>query len=100
MSSHQVELIDETGTVTAQELTQVAAALQKQITDNLAPAWGTNATVSVGNGNGKPGGALGVHLDDKGQPYAVIEPGQDWSITASHELLEMLVGGDDGDETS
>jgi hypothetical protein len=38
-----------------------------------------------------PSGALGVHLDNQGQPYAVILPGGDWSVTASHELLEMLV---------
>jgi len=34
---------------------------------------------------------LGVHLDKNGKPFAEIQAGQDWSITASHELLEMLV---------
>ena len=105
MKTRQIELIDETGTNTPQELTQVAAALQKQVTENLAPAWGVQASVTAanGSGNGKvgvwpiritsdvPQGALGVHLDKSGHPYAVIEPGQDWSVTASHELLEMLI---------
>src|SRR5438034_8703517 len=34
---------------------------------------------------------LGVHLDKNGKPFAEIQAGNDWSITASHELLEMLV---------
>jgi hypothetical protein len=35
--------------------------------------------------------AAGVHLDKDGQPYALIEYGPAWSLTASHECLEMLV---------
>jgi len=34
---------------------------------------------------------LGVHLDKNGKPFAEIQAGDDWSITASHEMLEMLV---------
>ncbi|MET8630563.1 hypothetical protein ABZW30_43860 [Kitasatospora sp. NPDC004669] len=101
--STQVELVDETGTINQSELTKVAAALQKQAQHDLASAWGVAAQVTAGTGNGQPGvwpifirekspAGLGVHLDDKtGQPFAVIEPGTDWSVTASHELLEMLV---------
>jgi hypothetical protein len=36
-------------------------------------------------------GAAGVHLDDNGQPFALIEFSDSWSLTASHEMLEMLV---------
>jgi len=36
-------------------------------------------------------GAAGVHLDRNGQPFALVEYGQGWwSLTASHETLEML----------
>jgi hypothetical protein len=34
--------------------------------------------------------AAGIHLDKDGQPYALISAGNSWSLTASHETLEML----------
>ena len=34
---------------------------------------------------------LGVHLDEHRHPYAEITYTSDWTVTASHELLEMLV---------
>src|SRR5262249_41130333 len=36
-------------------------------------------------------GASGLHLTDHQQPYALVEAGPTWSLTASHECLEMLV---------
>jgi hypothetical protein len=39
-------------------------------------------------------GAAGIHVDKDHQPYALITSSDDkdvWSLTASHELLEMLV---------
>jgi hypothetical protein len=38
---------------------------------------------------GQPG-AAGVHLDKDGQPFALITMSASWSLTASHEMLEML----------
>src|SRR5262249_37784585 len=35
-------------------------------------------------------GASGEHLDARGVPYAVVEVEGKWTVTASHELLEML----------
>lgn len=35
-------------------------------------------------------GAAGIHLDRDGQPFALITSGSEWSLTASHECLEML----------
>ena len=35
-------------------------------------------------------GAAGIHLDDHGQPFALIMMSDSWSLTAWHELLEML----------
>ena len=37
------------------------------------------------------GGDLGVHYDEAGQPHAYVEWSDSWSISASHECLEMLV---------
>src|SRR5262249_4635611 len=32
-----------------------------------------------------------LHLTDANQPYALVDVGDTWSLTASHECLEMLV---------
>src|ERR687884_701994 len=37
---------------------------------------------------GQPG-AAGIHLDKDGQPFALITMSDSWSLTASHEMLEM-----------
>ena len=42
----------------------------------------------------KTPGAAGVHEDEDGQPFALIAASSNldtWSLTASHEMLEMLV---------
>ena len=43
--------------------------------------------------NSQPG-ALGIHLDKHNQPFALVTASSDkdvWSLTASHELAEMIV---------
>src|SRR5260370_27537312 len=38
--------------------------------------------------------AAGIHMDNDGQPFALISAADsvdDWSLTASHEMCEMLV---------
>ena len=36
--------------------------------------------------------AAGIHLNsDNGQPFALVQYSDDWSLTTSHEALEMLV---------
>jgi len=84
---------------------RTAAALQKQVTRDYAPIWHVKATVSafaalddVPNGywpvivmdDIHTAGAAGVHQDKNGQPYALVEASASWSLTASHETLEML----------
>jgi hypothetical protein len=91
------------GQLSASTVAQVAAALQKQAARDFAPIWNITATVDafgslddvplgywpilVGQ-EGQGGG--GVHLDDNNQPYALVDFTPDWTITASHECLEML----------
>jgi hypothetical protein len=91
------------GQLSASDITRVAAALQKQATRDFGPIWGVNALVSafahledvplgywpilVGE-EGQGGG--GVHLDENNQPYALVDLTPDWTVTASHECLEML----------
>jgi len=91
------------GRLSMSTVAQVAAALQKQAARDFAPIWNVTATVDafgslddvpmgywpilVGQ-EGQGGG--GVHLDEDNQPYALVDFTPDWTITASHECLEML----------
>ena len=89
--------------IDAAELTRVAGALSKQVDHDFAPVWKVRATVDpyariedipldawpvIISRN--VFGAAGYHEDENGQPYALVEFGADWSLTASHECLEML----------
>ncbi len=87
------------------DVARVAAALQRQAVRDFGPVWETCATVDafptledvpvgywpmlVRDDIGFQG-AAGIHLDKDGQPFALITYGDSWSLTASHEMLEML----------
>jgi hypothetical protein len=86
------------------QLDSVAEALQTQLDRDFTPVWGVRALVqAIERTHAVPHGAwpmcildksdagLGVHLDNHGKPFAEIQAGTDWTITASHEMLEMLV---------
>jgi hypothetical protein len=101
----QVALVSETSTISFSELGPVSAALQKQASRDLSPLWDLSATVDAFNKlEDVPLGywpiiirddigfdAAGIHLDKDNQPFALVTAGEGWSLTASHELLEMLV---------
>jgi hypothetical protein len=99
----QVALVSQTDQALPEDVAHVAAALQKQVTRDLAPLWGVSATVDVfPSATSVPVGyapvlvvddvqdAAGFHTDDNGQPFALVEYSDSWSLTASHEVLEML----------
>jgi len=101
----ELALVAETAHITHSQLNRVAAALQKQAIRDFAPIWDIHATVDafatlddvplgywpiiVKDDIDQPG-ASGVHLDRNGQPFALVQYGEAWSLTASHEALEML----------
>jgi hypothetical protein len=106
---HQVALVSESKSAVMADLMRVSAALQKQASRDLAPIWEITATVDpfakledvpdgywpmiIKDDIGTPG-AAGVHMDKDGQPFALISSGsgiEEWSLTASHEMCEMLV---------
>jgi hypothetical protein len=106
MDSWKVVLVDRTagGVVPPADLKRYASALQTQVDDHLAPAWGVRADITVlAPGVAVPAGAWpinvvdsltgmsGVHRDDHGKPYAEAVNEDQLSVTLSHELLEMLV---------
>jgi hypothetical protein len=103
MPVRSVVLINESSMpLTPDRLHEVARALQIQVVRDFQPVWDETASVTVAPRSQVPAGAwpirivddspvLGVHNDDRGHPFAVIRATSDWTITASHELLEMLV---------
>jgi hypothetical protein len=99
----QIALVPDRVDIELKEILRVASALQKQVTRDFGPIWEVTATVDgFGTLEEVPLGywpvtimadvkdAAGFHVDKNGQPFAVVEAGSSWSLTASHEVLEML----------
>jgi hypothetical protein len=104
MTVHHVALINKSSAkIPFATLDKVAQALQIQLDRDFTPIWGRRAQVSALAPSeptpasawpirivDAPVGGLGIHLDRAHRPYAQVKPTSDWSVTASHELLEML----------
>jgi hypothetical protein len=105
----QLALVSESKQISNGDFLKVSAALQKQLSRDLAPIWDISATIDtfdnledvptgywpmlVMDDINTPG-AAGIHEDKNGQPFALISASSnidEWSLTASHEALEMLV---------
>lgn len=105
MLAHNLALVSEVEDHDPADVSRVAAALQRQAIRDFGPVWNMCATVDafprledvpvgywpmiVRDDIGFEG-AAGIHLDKDGQPFALITFGDSWSLTASHEMLEML----------
>jgi hypothetical protein len=108
---NNISIINASTVLTDAEVRPVVEALQKQVSSDSRPAWGVDAKLNfVGNAPPPDGtwwlailddsdqaGALGYHdLTPDGLPIGKVFAGTDlkygytWSVTASHELLEML----------
>lgn len=112
MKNIEVAVINESSVVTNEVVQGAVPALQTQVTRDFAPAWGIDANVRFVPKGSKPpsgswwlvildnsdqAGALGYHdLTSEGMPMSKVfaktdqHYGEEWSVTASHELLEML----------
>jgi hypothetical protein len=103
---NQVALIAQTNSIKFSDLTVAAAAIQKQVSRDVGPIWNLDATVDafatleevplgywhVLIDDTIPYDAQGIHLnEDNGQPFALIAYSDEWSLTTSHESIEMLV---------
>jgi hypothetical protein len=87
------------------ELSKASAAISKQVARDFGPIWGVNATidafpslddvppgywpVTIQADIGNPT-AAGFHTDKNGNPFSLVQFSPSWSLTASHEALEML----------
>jgi hypothetical protein len=108
----QISVINASTVLTDTEVNPVVEALQQQVTKDFRPIWGVDAELSfIPSGTPPPtaswwltilddsdqAGALGYHdLTPDGLPMGKVfaasdlKYGTSWTVTASHELLEML----------
>jgi hypothetical protein len=108
----QISVINESTVLADADVVPVVAALQKQVSNDFRPVWAMDAELSiVPRGTQPPSGnwwlvllddsdqanALGYHdLTTDGLPIGKVfaasdlKAGTSWTVTASHELLEML----------
>jgi hypothetical protein len=116
MAFINISVINASTVLSDSEVQKVMPALQTQVHRDFAPAWGIDAELGfVPHGahppsgtwwlvvldNSDQAGALGYHdLTRQGQPLGKVfaksdmQYGLQWSVTASHELLEMLADPD------
>jgi hypothetical protein len=99
----KIALISKTPRLSFAELSRVAAVLTMQVERDVSPIWNVSATVEAAERNVPPGywpifilpklkpGEGGFHKTRHLQPYAEVEYGDAWSLSASHELIEMLI---------
>jgi len=90
------------------DLNAVAAAVQKQLSDDVAPFWGVTGTIAVFRelervpadywpvliSDDYKGASLGVHRNIDGRPFALIKYTDSYSLAVSHEVIEILVDPD------
>ncbi len=106
MLPRRVGIASRSQAVGLHDIIKIASALNLQAGRDLQNIWNISATVTAlaDPESIEPGvwpifivddvgqdGAAGLHLTDHQQPYALVEAGPTWSLTASHECLEMLV---------
>ncbi len=112
MANIKIAVINESTVVNNKNVPEVVDALQTQVTRDFSQAWGIEADLRFVSKGQKPNteewwlailddsdqaGALGYHdVTNEGLPLAKVFAKTDlnynekWSVTASHELLEML----------
>lgn len=106
MIAGQIALVSETSDVPLSSLAPISAAIQKQVSRDFSPIWGIDATVDcfgthedVPSGYwhisirdpGDPVDPNGIHDDHNGNPFAIVHARPGWSISVSHETLEILI---------
>jgi hypothetical protein len=111
VSYRNLALVTDQSSLPASALAVVASALQTQVVRDFAPRWRITAGITVFPSldaidqhpgaddiwpmivmDDIPVNAAGVHLDRDGHPFALIDYDDTpaWTLTASHECLEML----------
>jgi PLD-like domain len=100
----QIGIASRSPSVSLAEVVKTTTAINLQISRDFAPIWGVSASVvAISNPDAIDPGiwpifvqddigadAAGFHLTRHNQPYALVQSGPTWSLTASHECLELL----------
>ena len=99
----QIALIDTTGSIRFSRLRKVAEAIEHQVRHDLAKFYDVNARIiALRHGEGLPNRTWPVHIvpevkkgggfhsDLDGAPFAKVCIGPHWTMSASHEILEMV----------
>ena len=116
MLNVEVAVINSSTALTDAQVQAVIPALQTQVHRDFAPVWGVDANLTFVGQGGTPAagswwlsilddsnqaGEMGVHdLTSEGLPLGKVFAGSDiqagnqWTVTASHELLELLADPD------
>lgn len=100
-----IAIVSDSSSVSLSEITRVSAALQRQVQSHFGPLWDIQSTVDaferledvpidywpviIRDDINVPG-AAGIHIDKDGHPFALVQYSNGWSLTTSHEVLEML----------
>lgn len=97
-----IAIVDDTKSIPHTDLARLVGSLNSQIQNDFSSIWHVIATVGfypegpsstwaihIQNQLDDPN-ALGYHTDDGNQPIAFVELTEDYSVTVSHEMLEML----------
>ncbi|MHA4808734.1 hypothetical protein ACX0G9_11540 [Flavitalea flava] len=112
MANFQIAVVNNYSPLSDSQVQEVVDALQVQVHRDFAPAWGIDADLTYYADqtqvpatswvlgifdNSDQAGALGYHdMTAQGQPLGKVFAGTDaqygnsWSVTASHELMEIL----------
>ncbi len=100
----KLAIVSNSTSVKLADLVPAASALQTQIIRDFAPAWRRPATVTayakledmpvdawpIIVSDTIPYQAEGIHLDKNGAPFSLVKYSASWTLTSSHEALEML----------
>jgi hypothetical protein len=112
MANIKISFLNRSTVLTDDQVAAALPALQQQVHADFYPVWGTDADLSFVASDQTPApgtwwltvfdnsdtaGALGYHdLTSEGLPIGKVfaetdlQSGSSWTVTASHELLEML----------
>ncbi len=103
--TRRIALVSETDLLTFADVARVSAAVQKQVTDDFGPLWDVKATVDpfatvvdvpLGYWPVVVRDDIGLNIagahtaDAQDKPFALVTFRDDWPLSVSHEVLEML----------
>jgi len=113
MNKPKIALFSEIGKLGFPQLRKAVVAFQKQISRDFKPVWRLDAEIiacksaadvpkgawpiAVRKESGVPGAAA-YHDVKKGVPFSVVEFREGWTLSASHQIMEM-VACPDGNRT-